>query len=94
MIAGCGFVQDGFDHGAIAETGGGAGRVGEQLANQIAGNLALVFKQQGFEVADVVKGAPIFGCAARLHWLAVIKSEGLVVFSRPGSGVLPSATAR
>ena len=60
-------IEEGFDFGSVGEADGGAGGVDGELMEEIAGELAGVGGDEGFEVVDVLEGAAVEELAGGVH---------------------------
>jgi len=66
LIGGAG-VQNAFNVGAAGKMHSSSGGVHRQLMRKVAGQLAWVGGQEGFQVADVAEGAAVGESAAGVH---------------------------
>ena len=52
-------IENAFNDLAIRERHWGTGCIDDQLLNEVAGDLTLVFEKQLFELADVAEGSAV-----------------------------------
>ena len=79
-------IEDRLDPGAVAETLGGTGGVGQQLAQDVAGELAFIGQQQLFQFADIGELPAVPQFAGVVDGLGEVVDERLAVLAEAGRG--------
>ena len=81
-------IENGFYLRSVSETHRRARGVGDKLSDEVAGDLALILKQQAIEIPHIAEFAPIGQHAGGIYRLCGMEDEGLAVFAEAFFGRL------